>query len=249
MLKGKKFIVTGGGSGIGRSTSIELAQNGAEVLIIGRSEEKLINTVSIADSKNLVISYKVCDVSDAHAVAELFENLNGLGFVPNGVVNAAGVINIRKADGAMDDEIVLKINTLGTILMCEAAIQSMIRHGIGGGIVNIASIAGHDGSSEYPSYAASKGAILSYTKSLAMKHGKDGIRINSISPGVIHTAMSYVETPNFDDYIPELIQMHPLRRLGTPEDIAKVAVFLLSDNASFVTGQDLIVDGGYTLRE
>lgn len=249
MLSGKVALVTGGGSGMGRSTAIELARNGAKVFIIGRTEEKLIGTVDMAAADSLMIHYEVCDVSDRNQVQRFIDKLANRGINPEIVVNCAGVINVKDNEGNIDDDIVFKVNIMGMMHVCNAAVQSMLANGKQGTIINIASIAGHDGSSEYLSYAASKGAVLSYSKSLAMKYGKYGIRINSISPGVIVTPMSYVETPNFDDYIPELIQMHPLRRLGKPEDIAKVALFFASDLSAFITGQDIVVDGGYTLRE
>jgi len=249
MLNGKVAIVTGGGSGMGRSTALELARNRAEVFILGRTEEKLAETVEWAKQEKLGVHYKVCDVSDVNEVDAFMKELVANGVVPDIVVNCAGVINVKKEDGSFDNDIVFKVNILGMMNVCDAAIGSMILNEKSGIIINIASIAGHDGSSDFPSYAASKGAVLSYTKSLAMKYGKKGIRANTISPGVIVTPMSYIETPNFDDYIPDLIEMHPLRRLGKPEDIAKVVLFFASDLSAFITGQDIVVDGGYTLRE
>lgn len=249
MLNGKVAIVTGGGSGMGRSAALELARHGVKVIIVGRTEKKLVETLKIAEQEALNIQYDVCDVCDKDTIGLLIEGLVKKGECPDIVVNCAGVINVKKDDGTIDDEIVLQINTLGVINVCDAVIPRMISCKKNGTIINIASIAGHDGSSSFPSYAASKGAVLAYTKSIAMKYGKHGIRANSISPGVIVTPMSYIETPNFDDYIPELIEMHPLNRLGKPEDVAKVIIFLSSDLSDFITGQDIVVDGGYTLRE
>lgn len=249
MLNRKMAIVTGGGSGMGQSTALELARNGAEVFILGRTKEKLIDTLKLAEAEKLLLNYKVCDVSNMEEVKHFFNELIAEERCPDIIVNCAGVINVKKDDGSFDDDIIFRVNILGIINVCDIAIEKMILKKKPGTIINIASIAGHDGSSDFPSYAASKGAVLSYTKSLAMKYGKNGIRINSISPGVIVTPMSYIETPNFDDYIPELIQMHPLRRLGKPDDIAKTVLFLASDLSEFITGQDIVVDGGYTLRE
>lgn len=249
MLNGKIAIVTGGGSGMGRSAALELARNGAEVFILGRTEEKLVDTLRLAEQEKMTLHYKVCDVSDIEKVTLFLSELNERGVCPDIVVNCAGIINIKREDGSFDNDIIFRVNILGMMNVCDIAIKNMISSKKQGTIINIASIAGHDGSSDFPSYAASKGAVLAYTKSLAMKYGKKGIRANTISPGVIVTPMSYAETPNFDDYIPELIQMHPLRRLGKPEDIAKVILFLASDLSEFITGQDIVVDGGYTLRE
>ena len=249
MFSGKIAIVTGGGSGIGRSTALALARNGAEVIILGRTKDKLIETAELAKKENLSIYYEVCDVSESGQVEDFFKKLSEDEKCPDIIVNCAGVINVLKADGSLDDKSVLLVNVLGMMNICENAIKKIIEGGKKGTIVNIASIAGHDGNSEFPSYAASKGAVLAYTKSIAKLYGCKGIRVNSISPGVILTPMSYIETPNFDDYIPQLIQMHPLGRIGNPMDIAKVIMFLASEQSDFITGQDIIVDGGYTLRE
>lgn len=249
MLNGKIAVVTGGGSGMGRSTALELARNRAKVFILGRTEEKLVETIKLAKQEKLELHYSVCDVSDVNRVNAFMKGLVANGVVPDIVVNCAGVINVKKDDDSFDNDIIFKVNILGMMNVCDVAIHCMISSEKSGVIINIASIAGHDGNSDFPSYAASKGAVLSYTKSLAMKYGKKGIRVNTISPGVIVTPMSYIETPNFDDYIPDLIKMHPLQRLGKPEDIAKVVLFFASDLSAFITGQDIVVDGGYTLRE
>lgn len=249
MLKGKTAIVTGGGSGIGRSIALELACNGATVYILGRTEAKLVDTVMIAKRRSLNIQYKVCDVSNANEVKTFFNELSSVGLAADIIVNNAGIICANTTDCSVGDETILRVNTIGVINICTTAINRLVSLSKPGVVVNIASLAGHNGSSEFPAYAASKGAVISYTKSLALKFGKNGIRANSISPGVIVTPMSYIETPSFDDYVPDMIAMHPLQRLGTPEDISKVVLFLVSDMSSFVTGQDIIVDGGFTLRE
>lgn len=219
------------------------------MFILGRTEEKLIDTLRLAEMENLSLHYKVCDISNMEEVNSFYDELTIKKICPDIVVNCAGVINIKNDDGSFDNDIIFRVNVLGMMNVCDVAIKNMVFKKKQGTIINIASIAGHHGSSDFPSYAASKGAVMSYTKSLAMKYGKNGIRVNSISPGVIVTPMSYIETPNFDDYIPELIQMHPLRRLGKPEDIAKTILFFASDLSEFITGQDIVVDGGYTLRE
>ena len=196
MLNGKIAIVTGGGSGIGSSTAIELARNRADVFILGRTEEKLIDTIKLAEQEKLELHYKVCDVSNINEVKIFINELSKNGTVPDIIVNCAGVINVKKDDGGFDNDIVFRVNIMGMMNICDEVIQSMISCGKHGTIISIASIAGHYGSSDFPSYAASKGAVFSYTKSLAMKYGRYGIRANTISPGVIVTPMSYIETPN-----------------------------------------------------
>lgn len=248
LLENSIAVISGGGSGMGQRTALEFLNQGARVFILGRTEKKLQNTVCLSGN-NPKIEYAVCDVSKKDQVERFFDSLADRGIVVNLVVNCAGVINVKKNNGEMDDETVINVNLLGTMNVCDCSIKKMIQNKIKGSVINIASIAGHDGSSEFPSYAASKGAVLAYTKSIAMIYGEYGVRINSISPGVVVTPMSYVETPNYDDYIPELISMHPLKRLGKPEDIAQTALFLASSMSDWITGQDITVDGGYTLRE
>ena len=123
-------------------------------------------------------------------------------------------------------------------------IDSCLKNSISGKIINISSIS-NKGSKYFPIYAATKAGILTYTKSIASRYDK--IQSNVISPGVIKTDMSYHETPNFDEYIPSIIENTPAKRLGNTTDIANTVEFLLSDKASFITGQEIVVDGGYTL--
>lgn len=249
MLNGRTAVVTGGGSGMGQQIALLFAKEGAEVFILGRTKSKLEETVRLASRIGRSIKSVVCDVSNENEVFGFFRSLKMRGVTANVIVNCAGIINVKLPNGELDNRAVMNVNFLGTMNICDCAIKHMIENKVPGSIINIASIAGHDGSSEFHSYAASKGAILAYTKSIAMAYGSDGIRANSISPGVVVTPMSYVETPDYDDYVPEMIEMHPLGRLGKPEDVAQAALFFASDMSAWITGQDLIVDGGYTLRE
>ena len=133
--------------------------------------------------------------------------------------------------------------------MCLKVIDNWKENNIKGNIINIGSIAARNGSKYFPIYASSKGGIIAFSKSIASRYGEYGIRCNVISPGVIKTPMSYIETPNFDDYIEEIENKTPLKRLGNPQDIANVALFLANNSSYFITGQEIIVDGGYTLSQ
>ena len=135
-------------------------------------------------------------------------------------------------------------NLKGCIRCNQLFIDSCLKNNISGKIINISSIS-NKGSKYFPIYAATKAGILTYTKSIASRYDK--IQSNVISPGVIKTDMSYHETPNFDEYIPSIIENTPAKRLGNITDIANTVEFLLSDKASFITGQEIVVDGGYTL--
>ena len=245
MFSGKRVVVTGGGSGMGREIALEFGRRNAEVFILGRSSDKLMQTYESAKREGLGVRYSSCDVSNKEQVADYFEQFGNN--PPQIVVNAAGVINTQNADGSQDDEATMQINYFGTFHVCEKAISALVSAGMGGAIVNIASIAGINGSGKFLTYSASKGAVISYTKGLARMYGKYGIRVNAISPGVIVTPMSYVENPKFDDGMERRIQQHPVGRVGTVKDIASAAMFLASDEASFITGQNLVVDGGLTI--
>lgn len=243
MFSGKNVFITGGGSGIGEATAIAFAENHANVVIVGRNENRLKRVANM----NNKIKYMVCDVSDKEKVWKtidyIFENLGKIDIV----VNAAGVINIKKSDDSQDDKQIMDINFFGTFYVCERVIQQLIISSKEASIVNIASINGVNGGTHYFSYAASKGAVISYTKGIARKYGERGIRINAISPGDIITSMAYDANPNLKDNLEEIIKKYPLRRLGKPNDVANVVLFLASDKASFITGQNIIVDGGLTI--
>ena len=133
--------------------------------------------------------------------------------------------------------------------MCLQTIDMWTSNNIKGNIINIGSIAAQNGSKYFPIYAASKAGIITFTKSIAARFGALGIRANVISPGVIKTPMSYVETPNFDDYIETIEAKTSIGRLGTPTDIANISLFLDSKEAEFIQGTEITVDGGYTLSE
>ena len=126
MLNGKVALITGGGSGMGRSTALELARNRAKVIVIGRTEEKLIETVKLANEENLLLHYKMCDVSDPNAISSIFNELVVAGKCPDIVVNCAGVINVKKSNGMLNDDVVFAVNTRGLINVCDEAIQSML---------------------------------------------------------------------------------------------------------------------------
>lgn len=246
-MNNQKVLVTGGGSGMGRAIALLFARCGASVYIIGRTEAKLRETIAEGKKENLSICMSTCDVSNFEKVDKLIDEYEKNNIIFDIVINAAGVINVCNKDGSQNNHAPMDVNYWGTFYVCERVIASMMKYNIRGTLINIASIAGINGSGRFLTYSASKGAVISYTKGLARMYGKHGIRVNAISPGCIVTPMSYVETPNFDERIDERICEHPLRKLGKPEDIANCALFLASDFSSFITGQNIIVDGGLTI--
>lgn len=227
----KKALIIGGGSGIGFEIAKSLDLNGYEVICVGRKERD-----------NLKFKYIKCDVSKSDEVIRLFDN------DPYDVlVYCAGIISSEEESFKyMEEEInnIIDNNLKGCIRTNQLFIDKCLENSIAGKIVNISSIL-NKGSKYFPLYASSKAGIVTYTKSIASRY--ENIKANVISPGVIKTDMSYQETSNFDEYIPSIINNTPAKRLGSTIDIANTVEFLLSDKAEFITGQEIVVDGGYTL--
>jgi 2-keto-3-deoxy-L-fuconate dehydrogenase len=222
-------IVTGGGSGIGRAVAERLTAGGAEVVVANRSESpgRWVRT----------------DVSDEDSVRALFE---AVGPELHILVNCAGVLasTERTPDIALADwEQAFAVNARGTFLCCKHALARMPR---GSAIVNVASVAGMVGVPGRAAYGASKGAVIAFTRALAIDHVRDGIRVNCVCPGTI-------DTPWIDRVIDELgesrealVARQPLGRLGTAGEIAEAVAYLASDRSRFTTGSQLVVDGGMT---
>lgn len=244
-MKNKLVLITGGGTGIGEAIAITFCKNGYDVYILGRRKEKLEKVCN--DSGNL-INYFVCDINDHNSIKQIVNKIDRV----DTLINCAGIISGGEESEKynyteLND--IIDTNLKGTLSICLQMIDKWKDDNVKGNIINIGSIAGKNGSKYFPLYSSSKAGIIAFSKSIASRYGKFGIRCNVISPGVIKTPMSYVETPNFDDYIEDIENKTPLKRLGTPSDIAKVALFLDSDNSEFITGQEIVVDGGYTLSQ
>ena len=227
----KKVLIIGGGSGIGFETAKMLGSEGYEVTCVGRK-----------DRENFDFNYIKCDVSKDDEVTRLFENSTY-----DVLVYCAGIISSEEESFKYNEEetnSIIDINLKGCIRTNQLFIDKCLENNKSGRIVNISSIS-NKGSKYFPIYASSKAGMLSYTKSIASRY--ETIRANVVSPGVIKTDMSYHETPNFDEYIPRIIENTPAKRLGSTIDVANAVLFLLSEKADFITGQELVVDGGYTL--
>ena len=241
----KKVLITGGGTGIGEEIAKMFYNNNYEVYIIGRRIENLQN---VANNTNNLIKYFKCDISCEEDIDKVFNELDNIDIL----VNCAGIISSEEESpmyNKIELDSIIDINLKGTISICLRMVEKWKQNKIKGNIINIGSIAAQKGSKYFPIYASSKAGIVSFTKSIAARYGTDKIRCNVISPGVIKTPMSYVETPDFDDYIQEIESKTPLHRLGKPKDIANVVLFLASEYSEFITGQEIIVDGGYTLSQ
>ena len=241
----KKVLITGGGTGIGKAIAKTFYEKGYEVYILGRRKEKL---EEVCNDTNNSINYFICDISNDNETKRIINKLNNI----DTLINCAGIISSgeeKEKYNYLELNNIIDTNLKGTISMCLQIIDKWKENNTKGNIINIGSIVASNGSKYFPIYSASKAGIIAFSKSIASRYGKLGIRCNVISPGVIKTPMSYIETPDFDNYIEDIENNTPLGRLGNPDDIAKVALFLDSENSLFITGQDIVVDGGYTLSQ
>jgi meso-butanediol dehydrogenase/(S,S)-butanediol dehydrogenase/diacetyl reductase len=247
-LAGKVAIITGGGSGIGRATAQLFTREGAKVVVADYNAEAGENTVqAIQDSGGEAIFVKV-DVSDAeqvqHMVQTALEAYGGIDILFNnaGILLFGTILNTDPKDWNR----LMSINLNGVFLCSKAVIPHMIERG-GGSIINTSSSTGaHDVAANIAAYVTSKGGVTLLTKAMAVDHAKDHIRVNAIAPGPTDTPMlrenmSPEELANF-------AATFPMKRLGWPEELAYAALFLASDEASFVTGAVLAVDGGQTAQ-
>lgn len=235
-------IVTGAGSGIGRACARRLASDGLAIAAVDANEEAAKATVDeLTKDGHRAAAFGV-DVTDEDAVAAMVPQAAELG-APRVLVNAAGIIVRKKLLESTLDEWrrVLDVNLTGYFVMLKNVIPAMAAAG-GGSIVQIASIAGHIGYG-FTSYTAAKGGVLAMTKQLAGELAADNIRINSVSPGVVHTGINR-DTLSTQVIHDATVSATPLGRIGQPEDIASVVAFLASENAGYVTGADLVADGG-----
>ena len=254
-LEEKVALITGGGSGIGRASALLFAKEGARIVVSDLNESAAVETSRYIEDAGGEATSVQGDVSrgpDAERMVKATVNAYGRLDV---LVNSAG-ISARNAmpEGVSPEEIwdrVMDVNLKGTYLMCWYAVPEMERSG-GGSIVNLASIMGLVGYSAgmgggFNPYVPSKGGVVQFTKNLAIDYARKGIRVNCICPGYIDTNLTrgLITDP---DTLRRLEQLHPLGRLGTADEIAYAALFLASQESSFVTGTPLIVDGGYTAQ-
>ncbi len=244
-LEGKMAVVIGGTSGIGRSLSLGLADSGADVIASSRRKEQVEETALEIEQRGRK-TLRVCsDVRDRASLDELLmESLRVFGKVDI-LVNCAGKIK-RTPTLTMPEEEwsdIVDTNLTGTLRACQIFGRHMLERGYGR-IINIASLNSFVALNEVAAYAASKSAVVSLTRSLAVEWSKRGVTVNAIAPGVFRTALNadlLDNTPRGQ----ELLQRTPMGRFGRTEELIGAAVYLASDAASFVTGQTLIVDGGF----
>jgi NAD(P)-dependent dehydrogenase (short-subunit alcohol dehydrogenase family) len=250
-LSGKIGIVTGGGSGIGRAISESLASAGASIVIFDLDESAADETVSAIKSRDGKAIFAKCDVSSADAVAEALRVCQSAFGPPNILVNNAGIANIGTATTTSEEDFdrVMKVNVKGVYVCLHHILPAMIENG-GGVVLNMSSIAAITGLKDRFAYSASKGAVQTLTLAVAADHLDENIRCNAICPARVHTPFvdGYLEKnypDNKEEMFEKLSAVQPIGRMATPDEIGKLALYLCSDDASYITGQTYNIDGGY----
>jgi len=251
-LAGKRALITGGGTGIGRATAELFAREGAAVMVSGRRRAELEETVrraSRAGGRAGLVQGDVGSAADAERmVAEAVTTLGGIDVL----VNSAGIIvrNASVTTVSLEDwERMLRIDLTGVFLVSRFALVEMVKVGRGGSIVHVSSVAGIVGDPKLAPYNATKGGVNLLTKNMALDYAPHGIRVNAVCPGRIWTPMPMSRLKPEDD--PEEILARwgkniPLGRVGMPEDVVAAILFLAADESSWITGTWLVVDGGAT---
>ena len=247
-FSGKTAIVTGAASGIGAAVAEELAARGARVIVSDLNESEATEVANRISATGGMADVCVADVADPDDSRRLVEFAQGKGGGLHLAVNNAGIGGASEATGdyPLDSwRKVIDVNLNGVFYGMRFQIPAMLEAG-GGAIVNMASILGSVGFRNASAYVAAKHAVLGLTKTAAMEYAEQGIRINSVGPAFIDTPLL---SKNLDQAtIDALAGMHPMARIGKPEEVSALTCFLLSDRASFITGSYHLVDGGYTAQ-
>lgn len=244
-LNGKVAIVTGGASGIGRSTALAFAREGVKVMVSDVDESGGNETVRLIEEKGGEARFFKTDVSNAAEVEQLVratvEAFGALHFACNnaGIGGPAAPVGEYPIDGW---DKVIGINLSGVFYGMRYQIPEMLKAG-GGAIVNMASILGTVGFANSAAYVAAKHGVIGLTKNAALEYSSKGIRVTAVCPAFIRTPM--IENGLSQEVLDWLVTKHPIGRLGEPEEVAELVVFLCSDEASFITGGYYLVDGGY----
>lgn len=252
-LSGKVAIITGGALGIGRAAAIRMAEEGASVAVLDMLTERGEELVAGLESRGLPALFCTCDVSREKDVSSAYEQVVARFGRLDIVVNNAGIAGANKPTHELTEEEwdrVQSINVKG-VFFCTKHAVPLLRKAGGGSIINLSSIYGLIGAPDVPPYHASKGAVRLMTKTDALIYAGDRIRVNSIHPGFIWTPM--VEghlnaSGDVEEARRATDALHPLGHMGEPDDIAWGIVYLASDESKFVTGAELVIDGGYTAR-
>jgi len=248
-LKDKVALITGAGSGIGRETALLFAQEGAKIVVVDVNDEAGQKTVQMVQDAGGQATYARADVSKAADCEKMVQAAEAVFGKLNILFNNAGISHARDDDAINTEEdvwdLTMAINLKGVFLGCKYGIPALRRAG-GGSIINTASFVALLGAATPQlAYTASKGGVLSMTRELAMIHARENIRVNALCPGPLHTEllMKYLNTPEKKQR--RLVHI-PMGRFGEAKEIAYAVLYLASDESSFVTGTEFMVDGGIT---
>jgi NAD(P)-dependent dehydrogenase (short-subunit alcohol dehydrogenase family) len=246
-LDGKVGLVTGGTSGIGRETAVLFAKSGAKVVVAGRREqegEETIGLIRAAGGEGLFVKTDVSKASEVEALVKKTDEKFGRMDVAFNNAGIEGVWVPIARQSEEDFDRTININLKGVWLCLKYEIRQMLRQGGGGAIVNAGSVYGLIGSAGAAAYSASKYGVMGLTKTAALENARSGIRVNSVCPAAIETTMAdrLFGAPKVHEHA---VACHPIGRFGTPREVAEAVVWMCSDRASFMTGQALVLDGGF----
>lgn len=241
-LEGKIILVTGASSGIGRAAAVECSKMGATVIAVARNEQRLKETVTMMESGRG--SYYVCNLTDSDSVDKMVAEIPNI----DGLVNNAGIGIVKplKFINETDFTTLLKADTVAPILLLQRMIKKK-RINKGGAVVFTSSMAALGGVTNGNSmYVACKGAVSSFVLNAALELGPQNIRVNAVCPAMINTPLVHDGDIENEEHLKEMEKEYPLRKFGEPEDVAWAMIYLLSDASRWITGTNMVVDGGFS---
>jgi 3-oxoacyl-[acyl-carrier protein] reductase len=246
-MKNKVALITGGASGIGEKTAEYFIQEGVKVVVADANQDKIGKAVSSWREAGGEAEGFFCDVTDEKMVSQTVnQTVRRFGTI-DFLVNSAGIGGSMKAletTARAEWQPILDVNLGGTLLCCKA-VMPILREKNGGRIVNLASEAGVSGEKELEVYSASKGGVIALTKALAKDLGRNNVTVNAVAPAFVHSPMTSYLTAEVEA---KWLKMFTIRRLGETADIASMIVFLCSDRCSWVTGQTISINGGFSMK-
>lgn len=244
-LQGKVAVITGAGSGIGRATTVRFAQEGANVLLMDRDGDGMMETVKLGGGAPGRFEVVEADVTDKAAPDAAMATCRETFGPVDILINNAGIGGAKAVHETDDDNLdaFIDVNLRGAFRVARAAVNEM--RGRGGSIVNLASVFGMRGFPGSSIYSATKAAMIGLTQNMAADYGREGIRVNAIAPGFIETPLTAARIATNKWFVDAMVGGTPMGRTGKPEEIAAAALFLCSEDASFVNGHTLVVDGGW----
>tara|TARA_R110000737_G_scaffold93541_2_gene126887 strand:+ start:24824 stop:25600 length:777 start_codon:yes stop_codon:yes gene_type:complete len=253
-VEGKVAVVTGGVLGIGRATSLLLAKEGAKVAVVDLKYEEGKNVIAEIEASGGIAKFWHLDTTKEKEVKAVFSDIVSEFGKIDVLVNNAGISGVDKPTHEITEEEwdkVINVNVKGVFLCAKHVIPYMLKAG-SGSIINMSSIYGLVGGGDIPPYHASKGAVRLMSKNDALLYAKDNIRVNSVHPGFIWTPLveelGKRSPDGVEAYKKHLDSLHPIGHMGEPADIANGVLFLASEESKFVTGSELVIDGGYTAQ-